>query len=144
MHVQPGKGLRIGQVWKKKPDIWLKVNKGLEELTHINDLSSCLLCSSSLVGCPHPLSPDVYLCLASILTKQTVSLYALPLVVVLSLIINSVPAFTAFASKRNVFFTFYWAKIQWKIASASNHCWSAGKDYWFLIQATQVQLLSRE
>ena len=54
---------------------------------------------------PHTFSRDVHLCLASILTKETVSLYALPLAVVLALIINSVPTFTVFASLRKVFFT---------------------------------------
>ena len=33
-----GEGPRAGQVWKKKPDNWLKVNKDLEELTYVNDI----------------------------------------------------------------------------------------------------------
>ena len=39
---------RVGQVWKKKPDNWLKADKDLEELPYINDLTASLLCSSSL------------------------------------------------------------------------------------------------
>ena len=45
-HAQPEEGPRVGQVWKKKPDNWLKINKDLEELTYINDLTSSLLFSS--------------------------------------------------------------------------------------------------
>ena len=56
------------------------------------------------------------LCLASISTKQIVSLCALPRVVVLCLIINFVPAFTVSASMINAFFT--GAKIQGKLASS--------------------------
>ena len=74
-------------VWKKKADNGLKVNQDPEELTYVNDLPASLLRSSSLWGCPHPFSLGVHLCIASVSTKQTVSLCALPLVV-LSLIIN--------------------------------------------------------
>ena len=127
--MQPRKGPRIDQVWKKKPDIWLKVNKGLEELTHIND--NPLLTS----GVPTSfLSRCVSL---PCLTKQTASLCVLPLVLLLllsrfsrvqlcvtpytaahqaplslgfsrqehrrSLVINVVPAFTVYASVINAF-----------------------------------------
>ena len=38
-----GKGPKAGQMWKKKLDNWLKVDKDLEELTYINDLTTSLL-----------------------------------------------------------------------------------------------------
>ena len=90
---------------KRNQIIGLKKDKGPEELTHINNLTTSLLGSSSLGGCPHPLSLGVDLCFASISTKQIVSLCALPHVVVLCLIINFVPAFTVSASIINAFFT---------------------------------------
>ena len=34
----------------KKQDNWLKVNKDLEELPYVSDLSASLLCSFSLEG----------------------------------------------------------------------------------------------
>ena len=49
-----GKGPRADQVWKKTPDNWPRVNKNPKELSHINDLTSSLLCSSSLPGRSHP------------------------------------------------------------------------------------------
>lgn len=52
LHIHLGEGPKIGQVWKKKPDDWLKVNKTLEELSYINDLATSFLCSSSLGGMP--------------------------------------------------------------------------------------------
>ena len=39
---------RTGWMWEKKQDNWLKVNKDLEQLPHVSDLSASLLCSSSL------------------------------------------------------------------------------------------------
>ena len=68
-------------MWKKKPENWLKVNKDPEELPYINDLIASLLSSSSLGGQSHLFSVGVHLVLASVLTKQTISLCALPLVV---------------------------------------------------------------
>ena len=59
---------RLG--WIKRPNNWLKVNKDQGELTHIDHLTASLLCSFSLGGCPHHLSPAVHLCLASILAKK--------------------------------------------------------------------------
>ena len=47
----------------------------------------------------------MHLCVASILTKQTISLCDLPLTVELVLMANLVPAFTVFASITNAFFT---------------------------------------
>ena len=91
-------------VWKKKPDNGLKVNQDPEELTYVNDLTASLLRSSSLWGCPHPFSLGVHLCIASVSTKQTVSLCAL-LLIVLSLIINFALTFTVSASGIIVFFT---------------------------------------
>ena len=38
---------RVGHVWRKKPDNWLKVDKDPEKLTYINDITTFLLCSSS-------------------------------------------------------------------------------------------------
>ena len=68
-------------------------------------------------GHPHPFSPGVHLCLASFSSKQTVSLCALPHVCcAMSLIINSVLAFTVFASMIHAFFTR--SKSQGKIASS--------------------------
>ena len=66
-------GHRVGQVWKKKPDNWLKVNKDPEELTYINDLTSSLLCSSSLGGHPHTLSLQV--CISALLPSQLNKLF---------------------------------------------------------------------
>ena len=37
VYADPGERLRVGQVWKKKPDNWLKINKDPEELTYIHD-----------------------------------------------------------------------------------------------------------
>ena len=84
VQAQPGKGPRMGQVWKKKPDNWLKVNKDPEELTYINDLTVCLPLSSSLGGTPIPF---LFGCasLPSILAKQPISLRVLLLLVVLYL-----------------------------------------------------------
>ena len=42
----------------------------MEELPYINDLTACLLRSSSLTGTPKPFLSIVYLCLASILMKH--------------------------------------------------------------------------
>ena len=151
LHMHVGEGPRVGQVWKKKPDNRLKVNKDSEELSYINDLTAsyctpphwgvfpCWLTwltnppamwetwvwslgsedplekgkatHSSILGLensmdcivhgvaksqtrlsgfhfhfhyaghPYPFSPGVHLFLASVLTKQTISLCALPLVV---------------------------------------------------------------
>ena len=47
----------------------------------------------------------MHLCVASVLTKQTISLCDLPLIVELVLMANLVPAFTVFASITNTFFT---------------------------------------
>ena len=85
MYTHVREGPRAGQVWRKKPDNWPEMNRDPEELPHISDLTASLLGSSSLWGRSHPSSPGVHLCLASVLTKQTVSLCALPLVVVLCL-----------------------------------------------------------
>ena len=61
----------MGQVWKKKPDNLLNVNKDPEELTYINDLTIFLLHSSSLRGNISTLSlRGCISCLASILTEQ--------------------------------------------------------------------------
>ena len=44
---------RLGRVrWKKKPDNWPKVNKDLEELTYIRDLTASSLRPSSLGRTP--------------------------------------------------------------------------------------------
>ena len=37
-------------MWEKKQGNWLKVNKDLEELPYVSDLSASLLCSFSLEG----------------------------------------------------------------------------------------------
>ena len=74
---------RVGQVWKKNPDNWPEGRQNPEELNYINDLSTSSLHSSSLGGCPHPYSLDVHLCLVSVSSKQTISLFALPLVLCL-------------------------------------------------------------
>ena len=37
VHAHPEEGLRVGQVWKKNPDNWLKIKKDPEELTYITD-----------------------------------------------------------------------------------------------------------
>ena len=58
VHVHPEKGPKVGQVWKKKPDNWLKVNKDLEELTYINDVTTSLPSSSSLRRRPTPFLPE--------------------------------------------------------------------------------------
>ena len=72
-------GPKVGQVWGKKPE------KDPEELPYINDLMGSLWDSSSLGWELHPFFPGVHLCLASTSTKQTNSLCALPLAVVLHL-----------------------------------------------------------
>ena len=50
-----GKGPKAGQMWKKKLDNWLKVDKDLEELTYINDLTTSSL-HSLFRETPHTLS----------------------------------------------------------------------------------------
>ena len=99
-----GKGPRVGQVWKKESDIGLKVNKDLEELTYVNNLTASLPHSSSLRGTPTP-SLGVHLCLASVLTEQTTSVCSPHTCCALSLTINFVPAFVVSASVINAFFT---------------------------------------
>ena len=83
-------GPRKGEVWKMKPTIDQKEDKDPEEWSCINLLTISLLHSSSHGGGrgrghPHPFSLCVHLCLASILTKQTVFLQSILLVVVLCL-----------------------------------------------------------
>ena len=41
-----GKGPTAGQVWKKKPDNWPKVNKDPEELPCVTDLATSSMCCS--------------------------------------------------------------------------------------------------
>ena len=53
----------------------------MEGLPYINDFATSLLCSSLFRGGSQHSSLDVYFCLDSVLTKQTVSLCALPLTV---------------------------------------------------------------
>ena len=65
VHVHPEKGPKVGQVWKKKPDNWLKVNKDLEELTYINDLTTPSLHSSLFRETPHTLS--ILVCISGLL-----------------------------------------------------------------------------
>ena len=43
LHTYVGEGPRAGQVRKKKPDNWPKVNKDPEEMPYINDLTASLL-----------------------------------------------------------------------------------------------------
>ena len=117
------------QVWKKKPGNWPKVNKDLEELPYINDLTTSLL-HSSLGGCPHPFSLGASL---SCFCLNKLFLCVLShLCCAMSLIINFVPVFTALASVRNVFFT----------GGKSQGVWWLG--FLVFIQATQVQFLGRE
>ena len=49
-----GEGPRAGQMWKKKPDNWPKINKEPEEPPYINDLTASLLFSFTLGGMPTP------------------------------------------------------------------------------------------
>ena len=77
MPLREREGPRVGQVWKKKPDNWLKINKDPEELTYRNDLTASFLLTKADA---HTFSLGVNLCLASIL-----SLCALPFVVQLLL-----------------------------------------------------------
>ena len=90
-------------MWKKNPDNWPEGRQNPEELNYINDLSTSSLHSSSLGGCPHPYSLDAHLCLVSVSSKQTISLFALPRA--LSLIIHFIPTFAVSASMTNAFFT---------------------------------------
>ena len=69
-------------MWKKKLDNWRGTG------WRVHTLSLGMFISALLLSSLNKLSP-----------------YALPLAVVLSLIINSVPTFTVFASLRKVFFT---------------------------------------
>ena len=48
LHRHLWEGAWISQVWRKKQDNWPKVNKDLEGLSHISDLNTSRLCSSSL------------------------------------------------------------------------------------------------
>ena len=89
-----GKGPRADQVWKKTPDNWPRVNKNPKELSHINDLTSSLLCSSSLPGHSHPFI-SALLCLNY---TNCVSVCS-PTCYVVSLMTDFV--FTVFATLRN-------------------------------------------
>ena len=82
-------------MWKKKPDNWSRISKDREELPFIKDLTASLLHSSSLWGRPHAFSLSAHLWLASLLTN-CFSVYSPPWAV--SIIINFVPGFIAFAS----------------------------------------------
>jgi len=55
------------EVWKRKPDNWLKVNQDLEELPYIDDVTAFLLLTSSLEETPTPFSPGEPLCFASVI-----------------------------------------------------------------------------
>ena len=118
MHV--GEGPRAGQVWKKKPGNWPKVNKDPEGLPDINDLTASLLPSSPLGGRPDPCSPGVHLSLASVLTN-CFSVCS-PACCAVSLIINFEPVFTVFASLRNAFSL--GARAKENLPLASSPCWS--------------------
>ena len=54
LHTCIQKGPRVGQVWKKTPDNWPQVNKGLAELSYMNYLATSLPCFS-LGRMPTPL-----------------------------------------------------------------------------------------
>ena len=95
LHRHLWEGAWISQVWRKKQDNWPKVNKDLEGLSHISDLNTSRLCSSSLTL--HS-SAGVYLCPPSELDEQTVFLCALPIRCAMYLIINVGPVFIVFAS----------------------------------------------
>ena len=64
MPLREREGPRVGQVWKKKPDNWLKINKDPEELTYRNDLTASFLLTKADA---HTFSLGVNL--ASILTS---------------------------------------------------------------------------
>lgn len=98
-----GDSPRAGHAWEKKPDNWSKVTKDWKELPRVNDLTTSFLGSSSRQDA-HILSLPVCISgLASVLTKQTITLPAFPLLV--SLIINCVSVFIVFASLRNAVFS---------------------------------------
>ena len=59
-----------------------KQGKDTEKLTYINALTASLLHSSSLRGHPHPFIQNMHRCLASVSDKQTLSLCAFLLFVV--------------------------------------------------------------
>ena len=63
--------------------LWRIIALKEKALSYINDLATSLLCSTSLGGTPTLFLSGVYLCLASMLTKQTASRGALLLVVLL-------------------------------------------------------------
>lgn len=65
LHTHGGEGPKAGQMWKKKPGNWLKVNKDLEELTYINDLTTPSLHSSLFRETPHTLS--ILVCISGLL-----------------------------------------------------------------------------
>ena len=91
------------------------------------------------MGDAHTPSLQVHLCLASILTKQTVSLCAPPTCsYAMSLIINFIPAFTVFVSMINASFT-GGKDLGKKLASSL--CWSG---FLVFVHVAQVQLLGRE
>ena len=114
----------------------------MEEPPFINDLTIYLLSFCSLGRCPQPFSPGVHLCLASVSAEQAVSLCASPLVAVLCLTINFVPALTVSASVTNAFSLR--AKIQGKLASSLQPLLVWGLGSLVPIQATQVHSLCRE
>ena len=77
------RGPRAGQVWKKEPDNWAE-GRQRPRRTDLYKWFNCLFIELLLLarGMPIPFLSGVHLCLASILTEQTISLYALPLVVI--------------------------------------------------------------
>ena len=102
-----GKGPRVGQVWKKEPDIGLKVNKDLGELTYINDLTAPSLRSSSLRGTPTPSLSGCASLPGFGLNRANHFCVCAPHICccALSLTINFVPAFIVSASVITAFFT---------------------------------------
>ena len=112
VRTHPGKGSRVAQAWKKKPDNWPEGRQKPRRTDLYKWLNYLLLRSSSSEGTP---TPFLSWCasLPCILTKQTISLCPVPpisedkhniICCVMFLVINFVPAFTVSASVINAFF----------------------------------------
>ena len=101
VRAHPREGPRVSQVWKKKPDNWLKINRDPEELTYRNDLTTSFLLTK---GDAHTFSLGVNLCLASFLTKQFLCVLS-HLLLSYFFYHKTAPAFTVSASMINAFFT---------------------------------------
>ena len=135
----PGKGPRVAQVWKKKPDNWPKEDKGPAELTYINDLTSLLRSSSSLGRMSTPFLSvlllahlnTLFLCFLSHLLLYYVSNNKLCTCIYSFCLCDKCIFSVGAKIQGKIAFSFWPLLVQWL-------------GFPVLIQATQVQFLGRK